>query len=236
MLLLLLGVIPPTVLFLWALAALFAGISLHHENRWLVLCWTIIGASQLVVLFGWVTGKTAAASFMRYAVDHTDRVIDPAIESVLMNLFWGGAIVLTLIICLCTYRKYITPPRKGIGIRTAIIIAEIMLLVAMKANLTNFRRMPDDPLNVRSRSPDQRNEIILVPMNCWIDRNGLILTRHSQEFWWTPVADLGDILTEIDRAWFEWEQNSRRVRLMANGVSSNEQVKLFEYSPENSQQ
>ncbi|MEM7391352.1 MAG: hypothetical protein AAF492_03310 [Verrucomicrobiota bacterium] len=93
------------------------------------------------------------------------------------------------------------------------LLIESIVLVAMWFNILNDRRMPYDRLNAHARSPDRSWDIQLVPMDCVIERNGIVIKRKPGAFWYRPVGTIGDVLTKSSDASFEWDSQSQEFAL-----------------------
>ncbi len=227
---LLLSVIPlPFLLGAVLLLGIWAFLLLHKSFGAIVAV-GLMSVVEIVVLLAWLMPITAAAVFNQYPLDLNAKVFPPSVENLVMPFVWVGILVS---IAVAAWRGFVVK-RQSRG-RTSVLhvaiwtVAQLVLLSAVWCNLNNFRRMPRDPFNVESVSPNGMWTARLVPMNCWIDRNGLVIVRHRGTFWWRPVADLGDILTECNQVRFEWKTDSSGFVLLGHHPTRNEDLRLLDY-------
>jgi hypothetical protein len=213
------GLIPvPALMVMTALAATFA--AKGYWRRWLRFALFLsVLLFQGLVLVIWVSRVTPAGAFEEYPFLVGKRVLDPTAEHVLMRAFWLSA--LFLLVALGGIRSHMASkgmprPRRPQRLRrfTAIVL-ELAVLLCMSQNIYEFRRM--GPSLARRVSPDGKLEVSLVPMNCMIDVNGVVIWRRRGEFWWRSLEELGDILTQTDTVDFAWDPDSPTCSLLLDG-------------------
>ena len=191
------------------------------RRRWLELAFLCtLCAAQIVVLVIWSWNITAAAAFEARSTSADMNVLDPHIEHVLMKMFWWSALVIFLILPLLyawrvRNRRAGEQRPHGRAWRVSAVVLELFVLACMYGSMLEFRRM--SPALAKSISPNGRVEVVLVPINCLIDVNGVVLWRRKGEFWWHPIGEIGDHLTFTNSASFTWDSESSCVNLLLDG-------------------
>jgi hypothetical protein len=217
--LMLLGALPvPVVLGITIGAAALAVLALWRRPLFLppILAFLLF---QSGILLLWLAGATAGAYFNTWPPPSDATVLDPDIENDLM----GGFAIAAPIAAVVAIVSAIWPGRKAAGeghrtvprrwLRVLVTVAIGFSSLATWANLNNYRRMSGTGGVPTSVSPDGSREVRLVPMNCWIDVNGVVLARRPGEWWYKPLGCVGDELSQSGGGQFEWLADSTGVQL-----------------------
>jgi hypothetical protein len=100
--------------------------------------------------------------------------------------------------------------------RIGVFALEGILLLGMYSGIVNYKRQGHDTGVATSVSPDGKRSIQLVPMNAWIDVNGLVIVREGRSLIWSTAGELGDLLTEADGGRFVWSADNSTAFLLLN--------------------
>lgn len=212
--------IPNLILRALTLITAFLAITAFRQNKLVLVAFFVLLISQLLILFSWSQGWTAASAFQFRPSKIGLPVIDPNIERKLMIVFvLTAAGVFALIIEHLLSSVFISKPRslKNLNIsRTCILLLEIFLFVSLFSSIVIYRQMFVVRNIPPSVSPSGSKEIKLVPMNCWIDVNGIVITRTPKSIFWKTTGQVGDILSEAESGRFVWSNDESRVYLLLN--------------------
>jgi hypothetical protein len=218
---LILGIIPPLLLLaLTAIITHFA-INVFHSCKLLRWMFLVLLISQSVILFAWMEGWTAASAFEKHSYEIGLPIIDPKLEHALMIAFWLIAALVVAIAIEHLLNSHFKVGASSFGKHAhkkqmLVLVFEMFLLMAVSSSIVNFRRMPSGVNVPSSLSSDGTKEIQLVPMNAWIDTNGLVIARRPNSLIWRTVGEIGDTLTGADSGRFVWLNDSSKVYLLLN--------------------
>ena len=210
-----LGLVPAPVLILLLCFVVILGIMGFRKRRIELAMFLIVAALEMVVLVAWSGGITAACGFeSRYYNSPELQIFDPQIENIFMGVFWivVPLSLLGIVVGRLIRRKTVKSEHRAARIASWLLL--LLITICIHANDANSRRMGASI--GRSTSPDGQIEVSLVPMNCMIDTNGLLIYRSKGEFWWHPIASFGDVLTSTHDIAFDWPSN-RRVVVFIDG-------------------
>ncbi|MCE5325453.1 MAG: hypothetical protein LLG01_03465 [Planctomycetaceae bacterium] len=193
-------------------AVALAAWGFRHRRTELTI-FIVLAVMQISILLTWVAGITTAAVFEEssdsWGAIAQQRILPPELEAAVMRVFWTAATVLAVIWAglwlVHMYRKGFFP-RQGKGLRVSAVLLLIFSLLCLVSNIHNYRRSPLPPY--RSMSPDGRIEAAVVPMDCMIDVEGILIHRQPGEFWYRLGARVGDILG-LGISQMEWPSNMR---------------------------
>lgn len=213
----LLSLIPGYVLVV--LTAIAAAILMRafRESKFVLTALLILFVIQEVVLIVWMQGWTAESYYAGYMLSLGSPIIDPDLEQRLMRAFWiVAAVILSITIeslinsflsSQPTFTKY--SPR----LLVLLLLCEATLLVLVQFSSTNSWRVTWRP-QVSSLSPSGTREARLIPMNAFIDMNGLVIAREPGARVWRTIGRVGDILTESRNVRFDWSDRDSKVFLL----------------------
>jgi hypothetical protein len=216
-----LGLIPPIALLV--LTAVIAGLVLkvfRHSNLVLI---TFLGLliSQAVVLFSWFEGWTATSAFREHAPEAGLSVIDPQLEHQIMIAFWLIAAFLLALATEHLVNSFLSSElnlsnKSSSKAQVGVLLFEAFLLLSLNSSVVNFMRLTRNVNVPASASSDGTKEIQLVPINAWIDTNGIVIARKTNSLVWKTVGEVGDSLTEADGGRFVWSRDCTKVYLLLN--------------------
>ena len=168
----------------------------------------------------WTLKLTATTAFHAFFFRSFDApVLDPGVEKGIMKLFWIVTGLLVLIFAVLSTKRVLkqlpSTDRLGRAVRIVSFALVLFLLMCIHFSWSNGSRV--GPGLAEGISPDGQREVLLVPMDSFVDMNGLVLWRRPGEFWWHSTAKIGDVLTGTDVAEFVWDADSARVVLVCDG-------------------
>ena len=219
----LLMIIPPWLLLGLPLAGVIWTWIGFRGRRVQIALLTAAGGLELAVLVVWSTGTTAAGAFQYGGFDVNRLVLPPELETTLMRVFWAGLCVPAAGLVIAWAWRLAKADRfpgslKGLRARAPAIVLLAFTALCIRANHLNLMRMHGSL--GRSMSPDGRTEVSLVPINCFVDTNGLLIYRKTGAFWWRTAATIGDQLTLSPRAQFQWPSASEVVVIVGDEASA----------------
>ncbi len=215
----LLGLIPTVAVLIFSVLTAVLVLILFKDHkliRWMLLALLIC---QGIILFAWIQGWTAASAFRNHSPSAVLPVIDPQLEEWSMILFWlFAALVIAVSIehLIHPFLSSTSEVRTLNKAHVSVLLFEILLLVTFNSNFVNFMRNGRDVRVSHSTSPDGNREIRLVPLNAFIDTNGIMITRKPGSPLWRTVGEIGDLLTETDGGRFVWSNDGSQVYLLVN--------------------
>jgi hypothetical protein len=191
------------------------------RNKFILGAFLLMVAGQALILFAWWLGVTAESAFDHWSQDELLAagipVLDPALESVLMRLFWiGAAVVLaltieSLITGLVSRESGLATNRAGMLV--FLLLIEGFVLTSIVFSRANFHRTSTRPI-VSSVSTNGSGEIRLVPMQVFADVNGVVIVRRPGARVWRTAEGIGDWLTESRGERFVWTDNDSKAYLL----------------------
>lgn len=192
----------------------------RHSNLMLTMFLALL-ISQSVILFSWFEGWTAASAFVKHSPEIGLPVIDPQLENKLMIAFWLLAAFVVALTIEHLINSFLSieanlSSKSSHKAQIGILLFEAFLLLSLNSSNVNDRRMSRDVNVPSSVSSDGTKEIQLVPMNAWIDMNGIVIVRNPNSLVWKTVGKIGDSLTEAEGGRFVWSNDSSRVYLLLN--------------------
>lgn len=207
----LLGLFPNYVLLLLTLLLAPLAILAFRPSRVVSVGLTALFAAQAGIITLWLLGWTGASFYWNHSTRVGAIVLDPSIESYLMTGFWIlVAIVLALGVegiidsFLASQSLFET---RHLGL-VALLICEVFLLSLMRFGRIGFVGSSERAA-VSSRSPSGNREIRLLPMQSFMDTNGIVIQREQRSIVWRSVGQIGDLLTESSEERFIWSDESR---------------------------
>lgn len=217
----LLSIIPSIVLLILTAAAAWLVIRVFAHSKLVSSLLLALFIGQAVILFSWFEGWTAASAYMNHSREAGLPVIDPQIENRLMTIFWlSAAFVMAVLIehLIESFRSIKTEivGRSSRKAQMGIMLFATFLLLSLHSNVVNYCRIPRNVNIPTSLSPDGRREVQLVPINAWIDTDGIAIAREPHSLIWRTIGKVGDVLTEADRGRFVWSGDSSKVYLLLN--------------------
>ncbi|MDX6693184.1 MAG: hypothetical protein QOF02_787 [Blastocatellia bacterium] len=216
-----LGLVTPRVLL--ALTALLAtfGVRFFHQSKLVRAMLRGLLIFQAVILLAWTECWTATSVFKKASLEPGWPVIDPQLESALMSAFWMiAAFVVALTVEHLLNFRFLLNPRSAkessFRKQALILVCELLLLLALNSSVVNFGRFSRDVKIAASVSADGSKEARLVPLNAWIDVNGVLIARRPRSIIWRTIGAIGDSLTEADGGRFVWSNDGSKVYLLLN--------------------
>ncbi|OLE54776.1 MAG: hypothetical protein AUG51_06630 [Acidobacteria bacterium 13_1_20CM_3_53_8] len=216
-----LALIPVTVLFiLTAFLAWLVTLFFNHSKLISTIFFVLL-ICQAMIQFSWFEGWTAASAFAKHSHGIGLTVIDPQLENKLMIIFWLLAALLVAFIIEHLINSFLSIEtnlynKSSQKAQVGTLLFAAFLLLSLNSNSMNDRRITRDIHIPASISPDGIREAQLVPMDAWIDTNGIVIVRKSRSLLWRTVGDVGDILTDADGGRFVWSNDSSKVYLLLN--------------------
>lgn len=213
----LLGLIPGHVLVVLTAIAAAVLIRAFRESKLVLTALLILFVIQEAVLIVWMQGWTAESYFAGHMRSLGSPILDPHLEQRLMLLFWIAAAVILSITIESLINSFLsihpTFTKYSARLLVLLLLFEATLLVLVQFSSTNGRRVTWRP-QVSSLSPTGAREARLVPMDAFIDVNGLVIAREPGAWVWRTVGRIGDILTESQDVRFEWSERDSKLFLL----------------------
>lgn len=211
--------IPSSILLVLTAALTWLGLKILGPNKLLLIAFVALLSFQSAILFCWVEAWTATSAYYDRSVKSGSLVIDPAFEDVAMVAFWLlAAFVAALIIEQLFRHAIVNFPGKHLPKRSValVVLGEGLALLSLYSNHINHDRMPGKVIAQHSSSSNGKRQIQLIPVDRWLDTNGLIIAKEADALMWRRIGKIGDILTEADAAWFQWSEDGTKVCLKLN--------------------
>ena len=217
---LLIFLIPETILLILTIFSAVLAILFFRPARLVVTSFVSLLILQAVILIGWIGEWTAVSAFHRAIQGDSRFVINPRLENGFLFFFWVLA-AFTIAVAVeqmvnqfrSTEENATTKPpfRRQFG----VLALESFLLLALNSSSTSIRssgREVDVPASV---STDGSKKIMLMPINAFIDTNGVIVVRQNALIS-KAIGGVGDLLTEADGGRFVWSSDQSQVYLLLN--------------------
>ena len=210
-----LSVFPSWLLLPLLVVACAASVFWLKRFRRLLVITVIVYILQVVIAATWVLSMTPASVFVN-GRPNASHILDPVVETWWMRCYW---VVAWLCIGVLSYscivrvaRAENVDERKNVMNRiSCTLVLQLCVMVAIWSNMADFRRMPGHLTASRSISPSHRVEVCVVPMDCLIDVNGVVLVRRDGDFWWRSVGTIGDALSFCEDVEFAWNESETSV-------------------------
>jgi hypothetical protein len=173
--------------------------------------------AQTVVLLIWSMRLTTSDAFLADGWEGLMRmgnlsfqVVDSRLEGAFMRSFWVAAFVLPFLVALrWTVRALRNKgsATHGTSCRVGAMGLFAIVLCIMATDVHEFHRLGS--CLIESSSPDKRLEVRLVPINAFMDINGVVVLRQGKSIWWMPMGNVGDQLTtRKTEPRFSWEKDT----------------------------
>jgi hypothetical protein len=215
-----LNFVPTSILLVLSIAVMGAVYWIFRDGKVLRIAFPALVALQTVILVFWLEGWTAASAFVKHSRGLGRSVIDPQLEHAFMIGFWlSAALVFTLLVDHLIdifLKNRETTGRHFYKKKISILLLEVLLLMGLHSNRVSFMRNGRNVNVVSSVSQDGMKSIQLVPMNAWIDTNGLVIVREGRSPIWSTAGEIGDSLTMADSGRFVWSTDDQTVFLLLN--------------------
>ncbi len=214
------GLVPEGILIGFTFIAGWLIVRSLRGRRWAILGSASVLTLQAAILTAWMNCWTATSAFEHFSGPDQGVVCDPTVERIMKWLFGAGAICMLIVLARVVFRRLDAlvrsqqeqrSLRRSAGLALAV---EVFILLSMLGNMNTFRSMSSSTLY--GQSPDRMIDVGMVPMNCMIDVEGLVIYRQKGTLWWHSLGRIGDILTGCSGGSFQWSDDSENVTLNMN--------------------
>ncbi|HEY0404914.1 MAG TPA: hypothetical protein VGC89_04260 [Pyrinomonadaceae bacterium] len=217
----LVSIIPAFMLLFFTALIASSAVKVFSRSRLLRASLLVLLIYQEVILFSWTEGWTVASAFDKSSSELGWPVIDPQLENALMMAFWLlAAFVFAMTIehlLNCRFKLRMGSfDRASFRKKALILVCEALLLSSLNSGVVSFRRVSRDVRIASSVSADGAREARVVPLNAWIDTNGLVIARRPKSIIWRTIGTIGDSLTEAEGGRFVWSDDGSKVYLLLN--------------------
>lgn len=217
---LLLFLIPETVLLILTAFTAVLAILFFRPAKLVVTSFVLLLILQAVVLLCWIRGWTAVSAFHLAIQGGSRFVINPRLEDGLLIVFWVLA-AFTIAVAVEQMVNQFRSTEGNVSARAhhkrqlGVLALESFLLLGLSSSSTNIRNSARDVNVPASVSSDGNKKIMLIPINAFIDTNGVIVVRQNALVS-KAVGGVGDLLTEADGGRFVWASDQSQVYLLLN--------------------